>query len=84
VVTESLAHAHLAGTSFRPDRLQFIDDEKFSSLTLRVRFLILLVSFFVEAPGFSLNKIFFLFLEVVVDDFVVVLVLLLRTDLPLR
>ena len=83
MVTESLAHAHLAGTSFRPDRLQFIDDEKFSSLT-RVRFLILLVLFFVAAPCFSLNKIFFLFLEVAVVDDLVVVVLLLRTDLPLR
>ena len=44
MVTESLAHAHLAGTSFRPDRLTIIDDEvELSSLS---QVLILLVEFF--------------------------------------
>ena len=43
MVTESLAHAHLAGTSFRPDRLTIIDEVELSSLS---QVLILLVEFF--------------------------------------
>ena len=86
MVTESLAHAHLAGTSLRPDRLQFTDDEDEFSQRL---VLILLVSLFVATTkpkgSFEVDKSFALFLEnvdVVADaDFVV---LLLRIALPLR
>ena len=45
MVTESLAHAHLAGTSFRPDRLQLIDENE-AELSSLLQVLILLVGFF--------------------------------------
>ena len=82
VVTESLAHAHLAGTSLRPDRLQLMEEAVFSSLFL-VQVLIWLVLLFAEAgPScFSLGKVFLI--EVLLGNFVVVC-LYLRIFLPLR
>ena len=90
MVTESLAHAHLAGTSFRPDRLTIIDDEvELSSLS---QVLILLVEFFdlvvpddgVLLVGFVFVEIFFEFFDVVAASDDDNTVLRLRIVLTLR
>lgn len=43
VVTESLAQAHLAGTSRRPDRLQLTEDEDLSSSSLLLALTLLIL-----------------------------------------
>ena len=69
MVTESLAHAHLAGTSFRPDRLQIIADEAEDELSSFVLVLILLVGFFdLVAPEVLLIAIFSVLLFEIFDD----------------
>ena len=89
MVTESLAHAHLAGTSFRPDRLTIIDEVELSSLS---QVLILLVEFFdlivpddcVLLVGFVFVEIFFEFFDVVAASDDDNTVLRLRIVLTLR
>lgn len=63
-VTESLAHAHLAGTSRRPDRLQLMGDKDLSSLRL-VQFFVVLPLYSVPTPCSFLDKILCFFPEVV-------------------
>ena len=72
MVTESLAHAHLAGTSFRPERLQLIDEDE-AELSNLLHVLILPVVFFdLVAPDDDvlLIEIFFdeIFLEIFDDE----------------
>ena len=65
MVTESLAHAHLAGTSFRPDRLTIIDE--LSSLS---QVLILLVEFFdFVVPNDGVLLVGFVFVEIFLEIF---------------
>ena len=67
MVTESLAHAHLAGTSFRPDRLTIIDEAELSSLS---QVLILLVEFFdLVVPDDGVLLIGFVFVEIFFEIF---------------
>jgi len=67
VVTESLAHAHLAGTSFRPDRLTIIDEAELSSLS---QVLILLVEFCdLVVPNDGVLLIGFVFVEIFFEIF---------------
>lgn len=67
MVTESLAHAHLAGTSFRPDRLTIIDEAELSSLS---QVLILLVEFFdLVVPDDGVLLIGFVFVEIFLEIF---------------
>ena len=69
MVTESLAHAHLAGTSFRPERLQLIDEDK-AELSNLLHVLILPVVFFdLVAPDDDVLLIEIFFVEILLEIF---------------
>ena len=69
MVTESLAHAHLAGTSFRPDRLQLIDENE-AELSSLLQVLILLVGFFdLAAFAVEVLVIGIFFVDIVLEIF---------------
>ena len=72
MVTESLAHAHLAGTSFRPERLQLIDEDE-AELSNLLHVLILPVVFFdLVAPDDDVLLIEIFFDEIFLDIFVLI------------
>ena len=69
MVTESLAHAHLAGTSFRPERLQLIDEDE-AELSNLLQVLILLVVFFdLLAPDDDVLLLEIFFVEIFLEVF---------------